>query len=177
MKKLLYKCCVVLEQLKPETHADSLSLALILHTLVAYTSPNSWAILKSKQLAGLKPGMQQICSNILGDLILKGFYLTLRVISFLLLINYALKYYKMLSNALENSLKEMINFTIILDDPGERHLRPISCHSEANLINCRDEFGHKTSNIWKFLPKSTEYVHLPNFKYSSDLLSTGTSFP
>lgn len=92
MKKLLYKCCVVLEQLKPEVHNDSLSLALILHTLVAYTSPNSWAILKSKQLTGLKPGMQQICSNILGDLIQKGFFQTLRVI-LLLIIKFEQKFH------------------------------------------------------------------------------------
>lgn len=79
MKKLLYKCCLLLEKLKTETHNDSISLALLLNTLVAFTSPNSWTLLKTKQLACLKSGMQLICNNVLGDLIQRGFFLTLRV--------------------------------------------------------------------------------------------------
>lgn len=65
-----------------ETHSQSLTLALYLHTLVSFTSPNTWAILKTKSLATLKPGMQQLCSNILGALVQKGFYLSLRVFHF-----------------------------------------------------------------------------------------------
>jgi ubiquitin-protein ligase E3 B len=79
MKQLLYKCCALMDTLKPETHRDSISLALMLRTLVAFTCPNSWAILKNKQLSAMKPAMQQICNNILGFLIQKGFFLTLRV--------------------------------------------------------------------------------------------------
>jgi ubiquitin-protein ligase E3 B len=79
IKKLLYKCCVIIETLKPESHSDSISLALYLHTLVALTSPNTWTILRNKNLAGLKAGMTNLCSNILGDLIQRGFFLTLRV--------------------------------------------------------------------------------------------------
>lgn len=79
MKQLLYKCCALMDTFKPETHRDTVSLALILRTLIGFTCPNSWAILKSKQLSGMKPAMQQICNNILGFLIQKGFFLTLRV--------------------------------------------------------------------------------------------------
>ena len=79
MKHLLYKCCTILDQLKPETHRDTVSLALVLRTLVAFTCPNSWGILRSKQLSLMKPAMQQICNNILGFLIQKGFFLSLRV--------------------------------------------------------------------------------------------------
>jgi ubiquitin-protein ligase E3 B len=79
MKNLLYKCCVLVEQLKPEKHNDSISLALFLHMIVAFTSPNSWALLRNKSLGGLKPGMQQLCNNIMGNLVQKGFYLTLKV--------------------------------------------------------------------------------------------------
>ncbi|XP_055603110.1 ubiquitin-protein ligase E3B [Uranotaenia lowii] len=78
IKKLLFRCCNVIEQLKPEAHSDSVSLALYLHTLVAFTSINSWVLLRNKSLVGLKPGMLQLCSNIMGDLVQKGFYLTLR---------------------------------------------------------------------------------------------------
>uniref|UniRef100_A0A182Y2X1 Ubiquitin-protein ligase E3B n=1 Tax=Anopheles stephensi TaxID=30069 RepID=A0A182Y2X1_ANOST len=78
IKKLLYRCCTAIELLKPEVHSDSISLALYLHTLVAFTSINSWALLRNKSLAGLKPGMTQLCANVMGDLVQKGFYLTLR---------------------------------------------------------------------------------------------------
>uniref|UniRef100_A0A182WMD3 Ubiquitin-protein ligase E3B n=1 Tax=Anopheles minimus TaxID=112268 RepID=A0A182WMD3_9DIPT len=78
IKKLLYRCCTAIELLKPEVHSDSISLALYLHTLVAFTSITSWALLRNKSLAGLKPGMMQLCANVMGDLVQKGFYLTLR---------------------------------------------------------------------------------------------------
>lgn len=65
--------------LSAETHSESLALALYLHTLVSFTSPNTWAILKVKSLTTLKPGMSQLCSNILGALVQKGFFLNLRV--------------------------------------------------------------------------------------------------
>lgn len=79
IKQLLYKCCSLMDTLKPETHRDAVTLALILRTLVAFTCPNSWAILRSKQLSVMKPAMQQYCNNILGFLIQKGFFLSLRV--------------------------------------------------------------------------------------------------
>lgn len=79
MKKLLLKCCTIMDSLKPETHRDTVTLALMLRTLVAFTCPNGWAILRSKQLSAMKAAMQQICNNILGFLIQKGFFLSLRV--------------------------------------------------------------------------------------------------
>lgn len=62
-----------------ETHSESLTLALYLHTMISFTSPNTWAILKSKSLTALKPGMSQLCNNVLGSLVQKGFFLSLRV--------------------------------------------------------------------------------------------------
>lgn len=79
MKKVLYICCTVIDQLKPEVHQDTVTLALMLRVLIAFTCPNNWVILRSKQLVAMKPAMQQICNNILGHLIQKGFFLTLRV--------------------------------------------------------------------------------------------------
>lgn len=78
IKKLLYRCCTAVERLRPESHTDSISLALYLHTLVAFTSTSSWVLLRNKSLVGLKAGMLQLCSNIMGELVQKGFYLTLR---------------------------------------------------------------------------------------------------
>lgn len=79
IKQLLLRCCMLMDLLKPETHRDTVTLALILRTLVGFTCPNGWAILKNKQLSVMKPAMQQICNNILGFLIQKGFFLSLRV--------------------------------------------------------------------------------------------------
>lgn len=79
IKLLLYLCCESMKKLKPENHAESISLALYLHTLVAFTSTNTWALLKAKNLATLKPGMTQLCSNIMGGLVQKGFFQSLRV--------------------------------------------------------------------------------------------------
>lgn len=79
VKLLLYLCCECMKKLKPENHSESISLALYLHTLVAFTSPNTWALLRAKNLAALKPGMAQLCSNIMGGLVQKGFFQSLRV--------------------------------------------------------------------------------------------------
>lgn len=83
IKIFLCKCCDLLEQLKPESHVDSVSLALQLHTLIAFTSPNTWMLLqKNKQLAPLLPGMNQMCANIMGALVKRGFFATLKMVLF-----------------------------------------------------------------------------------------------
>lgn len=79
LKLLLYLCCETMKKLKPENHTDSLSLALFLHTLIAFTAPNTWTLLRGKQLAALRPGMAQLCNNIMGGLVQKGFFQSLRV--------------------------------------------------------------------------------------------------
>lgn len=78
IKALLYRVSVMMQMLRPEIYRDSLQLATYLHCLVAFTCANTWALLRSKTLAGLKSGMQQLCCNIMGDLVQKGFFLTLR---------------------------------------------------------------------------------------------------
>lgn len=78
IKMLLYKVCVVLQQLRPEIYRDSIQLATCLHCVVAFTSTSTWALLRTKSLANLKAGMQQLCCNIMGNLVQKGFFLTLR---------------------------------------------------------------------------------------------------
>lgn len=80
IKLLLYHCCECMKCLRPEHPADSISLALYLHTLVAFTSTGQWAMLRGKQLAALRPGMTQLCNNIMGGLVQKGFYQTLRTV-------------------------------------------------------------------------------------------------
>ncbi|XP_017122244.1 ubiquitin-protein ligase E3B isoform X1 [Drosophila elegans] len=80
IKVLLTNCLILLPELKPENHADSLSLALFLHTLVVFTAPKSWAILRNVQFEKLQPAMQKICCNIQGHLVQHDFYRTMRLV-------------------------------------------------------------------------------------------------
>ncbi|KAH8378895.1 hypothetical protein KR009_001935 [Drosophila setifemur] len=80
IKLLLTNCLLLLPELKPENHADSLSLALFLHTLVVFTAPKSWAILRNAQFERLQPAMQKVCCNIQGHLVQHDFYRTMRVV-------------------------------------------------------------------------------------------------
>ncbi|XP_026330023.1 ubiquitin-protein ligase E3B [Hyposmocoma kahamanoa] len=78
IKDLLYKCCVYLEQMKPESPVDMQSILIYLHTLIAFTATNTWALTRSKNFEKLRGGMTQLCANIMGSLFHKGYYLTLK---------------------------------------------------------------------------------------------------
>nr|CAD7402699.1 unnamed protein product [Timema cristinae] len=78
MKDILWKCCEYLNDLRPESAAEMRVVLLYLHTLVAFTSTNTWTVLKTKHMELLKPGLNQLCANIMGYLFTKGFYLTLK---------------------------------------------------------------------------------------------------
>lgn len=79
MKAILWKCCIYLEELRPDLPSDMRAVLLHLHTLVAFTSSGTWGVLRSKQMDMLKSGMNQLCANVMGHLFTRGFYLTLRV--------------------------------------------------------------------------------------------------
>lgn len=83
MKKILWICCEYLNELHPEYKNDMKLILLYLHTLVSYTSSNTWNILKSKSFEILKTGMNQLCANIMGYLVQKNFYLILKVLFYL----------------------------------------------------------------------------------------------
>nr|CAD7429602.1 unnamed protein product [Timema monikensis] len=67
MKDILWKCCEYLNDLRPESAAEMRVVLLYLHTLVAFTSTNTWTVLKTKHMELLKPGLNQLCANIMGD--------------------------------------------------------------------------------------------------------------
>lgn len=79
MNDILWKCCEYLDDLKPEFASDMKSIVLYLHILVSFTSTNTWTVLKNKNMEVLRPGMNQLCANLMGQLFHKGFYLTLKV--------------------------------------------------------------------------------------------------
>ncbi|CAH2073385.1 unnamed protein product, partial [Iphiclides podalirius] len=78
IKMLLYKCCLYLEELKPESPVDMQSILIHLHTLIAFTATNTWALTRLKNFDKLRGGMTQLCANIMGSLFHKGYYLTLK---------------------------------------------------------------------------------------------------
>lgn len=79
MNDILWKCCEYLDDLKPEYASDMKSILLYLHVLVSFTSTNTWAVLKHKNMEVLKSGTNQLCANLMGKLFHRGFYLTLKV--------------------------------------------------------------------------------------------------
>ncbi|KAL1490103.1 hypothetical protein ABEB36_012844 [Hypothenemus hampei] len=78
MNNVLWKCCEYLQKLKPELSSDMKLIILFLHTLVCFTSTNTWMVLKNKNMEILKPGMNQLCANLMGQLFHRGFYLVLK---------------------------------------------------------------------------------------------------
>lgn len=79
MNKVLWKCCELLDDLKPEVASDMKLVLLYLHFLVSFTSTSTWTVLKSKNMEIFKSGMNQLCANLMGNLVNKGFYLILKV--------------------------------------------------------------------------------------------------
>ncbi|XP_031635023.1 ubiquitin-protein ligase E3B-like [Contarinia nasturtii] len=78
---LLSKCCLHMENLSPDTPSESLTLTLYLRTLVAFTTPINWDLLKVNSLIiDLEPIIKQKCRNMLDTLVKKGLFQTLRKI-------------------------------------------------------------------------------------------------
>lgn len=86
MKTLLLYCLTGLENLKPERICDHKSIHLRLHTLVSFTSPGTWVILKVGGMEKLRAGINQLCANIMGHLVNNGFYPIMQVIILLILV-------------------------------------------------------------------------------------------
>lgn len=79
MNNMLWKCCQLLDDLKPEFSSDMKVVLLLLHFLVSFSSTNTWIVLKSKNMEVLKSGMKQLCANLMGNLVNSGFYVILKV--------------------------------------------------------------------------------------------------
>lgn len=90
IKEILQKCNIYLKNFftKKDVVMTSTELqnvtVILLHTMVSFTSINTWRIfhssnLKAETLQVLKPGLNQLCSNFIGFLVHHEFYSTLRV--------------------------------------------------------------------------------------------------
>lgn len=86
VKSILQHCLAGLENLRPDEQNAHKSILLRLHTLVCFTSPATWAILKAKSRDKLRPGMKQLCANIMGHLVNNGFYSIMQVTNYFIVI-------------------------------------------------------------------------------------------
>lgn len=79
IKKFLLICALELKNYDLENPTDYKSTILRLHTIVSFSSTNTWLILKLPEMEKLKAGMNQFCSNIMGHLVRNGFYSAMQV--------------------------------------------------------------------------------------------------
>ena len=107
IKLILWRCCEYLDNLKPDVPSELHSILLLLHTLVSFTSISTWRILHTqKSIEQLKPGMVQLCANIMGHLFMRGFYLTLKVFIYNLMKYKMKKYFNWSSDVYANDFKK-----------------------------------------------------------------------
>nr|XP_020449964.1 ubiquitin-protein ligase E3B [Monopterus albus]XP_020449965.1 ubiquitin-protein ligase E3B [Monopterus albus] len=79
IKDVLWTCCQLLKNLKPDILQDNKLVTLYLTMLVTFTDTSTWRIVKGKGDA-LKPALTKICENIMGHLNQKGFYSVLQIL-------------------------------------------------------------------------------------------------
>ncbi|KAI8477621.1 Ubiquitin-protein ligase E3B, partial [Branchiostoma belcheri] len=80
MKKLLWQCCCYLKTLKPDNNDQSKLVSLYLNMVVIFTDTTTWKVLKIKGSEALRPGMNQLCANLLGHLTSKDLYVILQAL-------------------------------------------------------------------------------------------------
>lgn len=72
MNDILWKCCLYLKDLKLELAEDNQQAVLFIHVLVSFTSTQTWRILYHKNMSMFMIGMNQLCANLMGQLVQKG---------------------------------------------------------------------------------------------------------
>ncbi|KAK5615763.1 Ubiquitin-protein ligase E3B [Crenichthys baileyi] len=79
IKDVLWICCQLLKNLKPDILQDNKLVTLYLTMLVTFTDTSTWRIVRGKGEA-LRPALTRICENIMGHLNQKGFYSILQIL-------------------------------------------------------------------------------------------------
>ncbi|XP_058491280.1 ubiquitin-protein ligase E3B [Solea solea] len=79
VKDVLWVCCQLLKNLKPDILQDNKMITLYLSMLVTFTDTSTWKIVRGKGEA-LRPALMRMCENIMGHLNQKGFYSMLQIL-------------------------------------------------------------------------------------------------
>ncbi|XP_042211547.1 ubiquitin-protein ligase E3B-like [Homarus americanus] len=77
MKDVLFIACKVLESLQAEISSENRLISLYLHLLLTFTATNTWKIVRSPNFEPLRPALNKLTENIMGDLVCRGLYTTL----------------------------------------------------------------------------------------------------
>ncbi|XP_069160891.1 ubiquitin-protein ligase E3B [Procambarus clarkii] len=77
MKCVLFIACKVLESLQAEVSSENRLISLYLHLLLAFTATNTWRIVRMQSFEPLRPALNKLTENIMGDLVCRGLYTTL----------------------------------------------------------------------------------------------------
>lgn len=80
MKDVLHITCKVLESLQADVSSDNRLISLYLHLLLAFTATNTWRIIRAPNLEPLRPALNKLTENIMGDLVCRGLYTTLNCV-------------------------------------------------------------------------------------------------
>ncbi|XP_064648502.1 ubiquitin-protein ligase E3B-like isoform X2 [Lineus longissimus] len=74
LKCILWQCCLFLKKLRPNNPKEMKIITTYLHMMINFTATTNWKILRGKPGEALRPGMNQLCSNIMRHLNAKGLY-------------------------------------------------------------------------------------------------------
>ncbi|PSN54423.1 Ubiquitin-protein ligase E3B [Blattella germanica] len=154
MKDILWKCCCYLDGLRPEFPSDMRTILLYLHTLVAFTSTNTWIILRAKHMEVLKPGLNQLCANIMGHLFTKGFYHHLKHVSISAILTLALR--PLISSGFSEKLMTMFLIHILSVPALVLHLQNLA--PESNLTHWHPVLGWFAQGLNCNLHEAMPYV-------------------
>ncbi|KAI0213900.1 Ubiquitin-protein ligase E3B [Lamellibrachia satsuma] len=80
LKSVLLHCCSYFKILKPELPRDMKMITTCLHMLIMFTSAAKWKIVRGKAGELLRPGLNQLCNNVMGYLNTQGFYPALQIL-------------------------------------------------------------------------------------------------
>ncbi|XP_076061977.1 ubiquitin-protein ligase E3B [Oratosquilla oratoria] len=77
MKDTLNVACQTTENLQPEIASEARLLSLYLHLLLTFTATNTWKAIKNKAFDPIRPSLNKLTENIMGDLVARGLYKTI----------------------------------------------------------------------------------------------------
>merc|ERR1719187_2155876 len=78
MKEVLYICSQILPSLQPDVPPENRLISLYLHLLLTFSATNTWKA--TKHMEPLKPTLEKLTHNIMGDLVARGHYITLNAL-------------------------------------------------------------------------------------------------
>ncbi|KAG0715753.1 Ubiquitin-protein ligase E3B [Chionoecetes opilio] len=80
IKDILLIACDIMEKLQPEISKENRLLSLYLHLLLTFTGTSTWKILRAQSFEPMKPSLNKLTENIMGDLVSRGLFNILKTV-------------------------------------------------------------------------------------------------